>query len=171
MIGFRQGRTLMANPAWVKAMGKVELEFPARHNLALLVMSELYPTKEALDAAGTGAQEEARRRMRDLEQARALMLQRLKWYKPTIRVTMSRRDFVVAVGNDDQWRRFCRLIGAEGLASDVRFAGNPGRVANYGTLRPRIAERLRRAGRPVLLAAMKKDLAAARRFMAKQQLT
>jgi hypothetical protein len=46
---------------------------------------------------GTGAQEEARRRMNELAQARALMLKRLKWYKPTIRVTMSRRDLVVAL--------------------------------------------------------------------------
>ena len=38
------------------------------------------------------------------------------------------RLFVVAVGNDAQWRRLCSAIGAPGLGADVRFATNPGRV-------------------------------------------
>jgi crotonobetainyl-CoA:carnitine CoA-transferase CaiB-like acyl-CoA transferase len=38
------------------------------------------------------------------------------------------RSFVVAVGNDAQWRRLCAAIGAEALAADERFATNPGRV-------------------------------------------
>ena len=44
-----------------------------------------------------------------------------------------RRDgeFVVAVGNDEQWRRFCDVIGAAALADDERFATNRARVANY----------------------------------------
>ncbi|MND07703.1 hypothetical protein D3C83_298740 [compost metagenome] len=33
------------------------MTFEERDGKTLLVMSELYPTKEALDAAGTGAQE------------------------------------------------------------------------------------------------------------------
>src|SRR3954453_10067702 len=40
-------------------------------------------------------------------------------------------DFVVAVGNDDQWRRFCAVTG---LRADERFATNRGRVANYEDL-------------------------------------
>jgi len=52
-------------------------------------------------------------------------------------------DFVVAVGNDDQWRRFCRLLGAEEIAGDERFATNSARVRNYDTLRPLLVERLR----------------------------
>jgi crotonobetainyl-CoA:carnitine CoA-transferase CaiB-like acyl-CoA transferase len=38
------------------------------------------------------------------------------------------RPFVVSVGNDAQWRRLCRAIGADDLAADDRFATNPGRI-------------------------------------------
>jgi len=38
------------------------------------------------------------------------------------------RPFVVAVGNDGQWRKLCAAIGADALASDPRFATNPGPV-------------------------------------------
>jgi crotonobetainyl-CoA:carnitine CoA-transferase CaiB-like acyl-CoA transferase len=50
-------------------------------------------------------------------------------------------EFVVAVGNDDQWRRFCRILGG-GLADDERFATNRARVEQYETLRPLLVERL-----------------------------
>lgn len=59
-------------------------------------MSAVYDP-QLYGGTGTGAQEEARRRMNELAQARALMLKRLKWYKPAIRVTMSRRDLVVGL--------------------------------------------------------------------------
>jgi crotonobetainyl-CoA:carnitine CoA-transferase CaiB-like acyl-CoA transferase len=49
-------------------------------------------------------------------------------------------DFVLAVGNDDQWRRFCAV--AE-LPEDLRFATNRQRVTNYDAVRPFIADRLR----------------------------
>ena len=49
-------------------------------------------------------------------------------------------DFVLAVGNDDQWRRFCAV--AE-LPEDPRFATNRQRVTAYDELRPLVAERLR----------------------------
>jgi crotonobetainyl-CoA:carnitine CoA-transferase CaiB-like acyl-CoA transferase len=52
-------------------------------------------------------------------------------------------DFVVAVGNDEQWRRFCRIIDASDLAGDERFATNRARVMNYDALRPLLSERLR----------------------------
>lgn len=52
-------------------------------------------------------------------------------------------DFVIAVGNDDQWRRFCGVAGLDTLAADERFATNRARVANYDTLRPLLAGRLR----------------------------
>ncbi len=42
-------------------------------------------------------------------------------------------DFVIAVGNDDQWVRFC---GATGFPADPRFTTNRDRVANYTTLKP-----------------------------------
>jgi crotonobetainyl-CoA:carnitine CoA-transferase CaiB-like acyl-CoA transferase len=52
-------------------------------------------------------------------------------------------EFVIAVGNDDQWRRFCSVIGAETLANDERFATNRGRVSHYELLRPLLGDRLR----------------------------
>ena len=52
-------------------------------------------------------------------------------------------DFVVAVGNDEQWRRFCRILGAAALAGDERFATNRARVSHYDELRPLLVERLR----------------------------
>jgi crotonobetainyl-CoA:carnitine CoA-transferase CaiB-like acyl-CoA transferase len=48
-------------------------------------------------------------------------------------------DFVLAVGNDDQWRRFCEIAG---LPRDERFATNRQRVTAYNELRPLIEERL-----------------------------
>ncbi|HJZ76549.1 MAG TPA: CoA transferase [Vicinamibacterales bacterium] len=54
--------------------------------------------------------------------------------------TASDGDFVLAVGNDDQWRRFCAV--AE-LADDPRFATNRHRVTAYDALRPLVADRLR----------------------------
>lgn len=45
-------------------------------------------------------------------------------------------QFMLAVGNDDQWRRLCVVLGVEGLASDPRFATNPQRVACRGLLQP-----------------------------------
>jgi crotonobetainyl-CoA:carnitine CoA-transferase CaiB-like acyl-CoA transferase len=51
--------------------------------------------------------------------------------------------FVVAVGNDEQWRRFCAVLEREALSLDDRFATNRARVANYDALRPLLADRLR----------------------------
>jgi crotonobetainyl-CoA:carnitine CoA-transferase CaiB-like acyl-CoA transferase len=42
----------------------------------------------------------------------------------------SDRPFVVAVGNDAQWRRLCGALGLPDLGQDPRFATNPGRVEN-----------------------------------------
>jgi crotonobetainyl-CoA:carnitine CoA-transferase CaiB-like acyl-CoA transferase len=49
---------------------------------------------------------------------------------------------VLAVGNDDQWRRFCRVAGLEALEADERFATNPGRVRHYDVLAPSIRQAL-----------------------------
>ncbi len=51
-------------------------------------------------------------------------------------------EFVVAVGNDAQWRRFCEATGLTHLAADPRFATNPARVERYETLRPLLAAHL-----------------------------
>lgn len=56
-------------------------------------------------------------------------------------------DFVIAVGNDEQWRRFCGIAGLESIANDDRFATNRARVVHYDELRPLLAERLRMRGR------------------------
>ncbi len=52
-------------------------------------------------------------------------------------------EFVVAVGNDEQWGRFCAATNLDDLAADERFATNRARVTNYDTLRPLLGDRLR----------------------------
>jgi crotonobetainyl-CoA:carnitine CoA-transferase CaiB-like acyl-CoA transferase len=64
-------------------------------------------------------------------------------------------EFVVAVGNDEQWRRFCAVLEAPALAEHERFATNRGRVSNYAELRPMIAEGLRRRTRAEWVARLK----------------
>ncbi len=56
-------------------------------------------------------------------------------------------EFVLAVGNDDQFRRFCRVTELDAMAGDERFATNPGRVGNYAALRVELAAALRRRPR------------------------
>lgn len=46
---------------------------------------------------------------------------------------------VLAVGNDDQFRRFAVEAGFPAWANDARFATNPGRVANRADLIPLVA--------------------------------
>jgi formyl-CoA transferase/CoA:oxalate CoA-transferase len=53
-------------------------------------------------------------------------------------------EFVLAIGNDDQWRRFC---GVAEIAEEERFATNRQRVVAYDDLRPLLAARLRRESR------------------------
>jgi crotonobetainyl-CoA:carnitine CoA-transferase CaiB-like acyl-CoA transferase len=47
---------------------------------------------------------------------------------------------VLAVGNDDQFRRFARAIGRPELADDARFATNVERVRNLDVLHPMICD-------------------------------
>jgi len=49
-------------------------------------------------------------------------------------------EFVVAVGTDEQWRKFC---GVAALEASERFATNRGRVTGYAELRPLIADRMK----------------------------
>src|SRR6187431_692000 len=44
-------------------------------------------------------------------------------------------DFVLSVGNDDQFRRLSEVLGRPGLAADPRFTTNANRVANHQALR------------------------------------
>ncbi len=50
---------------------------------------------------------------------------------------------VLAVGNDEQWQRFCTIAGLPSLGDNVDFADNPGRVRHYDALRPAIADAMR----------------------------
>jgi crotonobetainyl-CoA:carnitine CoA-transferase CaiB-like acyl-CoA transferase len=47
-------------------------------------------------------------------------------------------DFFLAVGNDDQFRRFCAASGLAPLCDDPRFATNPARVVHHVELRQRL---------------------------------
>ena len=47
-------------------------------------------------------------------------------------------EFFLAVGNDDQFGRFCRVAGLLELVEDPRFATNPQRVRNADDLRARL---------------------------------
>jgi len=46
---------------------------------------------------------------------------------------------VLAVGNDDQWQRFCRAANLVDAAADARFLTNEGRVQHYAALQPIVA--------------------------------
>ncbi|EPR76687.1 CAIB-BAIF family protein [Leifsonia rubra CMS 76R] len=58
--------------------------------------------------------------------------------------TFTARDgpFVIAVGNDGQFRRLVGLLGLAELAGDPRFARNENRVTNRGELRTILGSRL-----------------------------
>jgi crotonobetainyl-CoA:carnitine CoA-transferase CaiB-like acyl-CoA transferase len=49
---------------------------------------------------------------------------------------------VLAVGNDEQFARFCAVLGRPDLAQDERFKTNAGRVRNNATLTPILADAL-----------------------------
>jgi formyl-CoA transferase/CoA:oxalate CoA-transferase len=51
-------------------------------------------------------------------------------------------EFVIAVGNDEQWRRFCGVLQSPELGTDARFATNRARIANYTELRPLLSAML-----------------------------
>jgi formyl-CoA transferase/CoA:oxalate CoA-transferase len=63
-------------------------------------------------------------------------------------------DLVLAVGNDDLWRSFCRAVDLEVLAADERFATNRVRVLNYDTLKPLLDARLRTRTRAEWIARL-----------------
>lgn len=50
---------------------------------------------------------------------------------------------VLAVGNDDQFQRFCRVAELTEVATDPRFLTNAGRVEHHDTLQPLVAGALR----------------------------
>ncbi|MNS85076.1 Succinyl-CoA:(R)-benzylsuccinate CoA-transferase subunit BbsF [compost metagenome] len=48
-------------------------------------------------------------------------------------------EIVVAVGNDDQWQRYCAAIGRPDLAADTRWTKVTGRIQGRDTLVPELA--------------------------------
>jgi crotonobetainyl-CoA:carnitine CoA-transferase CaiB-like acyl-CoA transferase len=63
-------------------------------------------------------------------------------------------EVVLAAGNDELWRRFCRVAGLDAYAGDPRFATNRDRVRNYGTLRPIVADAFSKRTRAEWLAVL-----------------
>ena len=61
---------------------------------------------------------------------------------------------ILAVGNDGQFQRFCRIVNFAELADDPKFATNAARVINRGALRERIVDRLAGFERAPLLAEL-----------------
>ena len=52
-------------------------------------------------------------------------------------------DFVIAGGNDEIWRRLCRVIGRPDLADDARFRTNADRASHYDELRTELDRALK----------------------------
>ena len=64
-------------------------------------------------------------------------------------------DFVLSVGNDDQFRRLAGVLGQPALAGDARFVTNADRVANAETLRRELSAALASWRRADLLQALR----------------
>jgi crotonobetainyl-CoA:carnitine CoA-transferase CaiB-like acyl-CoA transferase len=64
--------------------------------------------------------------------------------------------FILAVGNDGQFQKFCAVVGLDDLPGDPDFATNPARVSNRAALRARMIARLETMERDPLLAALEK---------------
>jgi len=62
--------------------------------------------------------------------------------------------FILAVGNDSQFRKFCAVVGLEALAADPAYATNAARVANRTALRELIVPRLAGFDRATLLTRL-----------------
>lgn len=65
--------------------------------------------------------------------------------------------FILAVGNDGQFRKFCAVVGLDALADDPLYATNAARVANRVTLREKMVASLAAFEREALLAALEKS--------------
>jgi crotonobetainyl-CoA:carnitine CoA-transferase CaiB-like acyl-CoA transferase len=63
-------------------------------------------------------------------------------------------DFVLSVGNDDQFHRLARVLGRPGLATDPRFATNADRVGHCDALRRELSPLFAPWTRRELLAAL-----------------
>ncbi|MEO5322340.1 CaiB/BaiF CoA-transferase family protein [Mesorhizobium sp. CC13] len=64
--------------------------------------------------------------------------------------------FILAVGNDGQFQKFCAVVGLENIATDPLFATNSARVANRVALREKMVAALAGFGREALLGLLEK---------------
>lgn len=62
--------------------------------------------------------------------------------------------FILAVGNDGQFQKFCAIVGLEAIATDPLFATNSARVTNRVALREKIVAALAAFDRETLLARL-----------------
>ena len=65
--------------------------------------------------------------------------------------------FILAVGNDGQFRKFCSVVGLDDCATHADFATNAARVANRDALRSRMVTALAAFDRQPLLVALEKE--------------
>jgi len=63
---------------------------------------------------------------------------------------------ILAVGNDGQFQRFCKVVGLDHLAIDPDFSTNPARVTNRARLREIIVATLAEWDRDMLLTDLEK---------------
>ena len=63
--------------------------------------------------------------------------------------------FLLAVGNDAQFARFCDVIGMPDLAADARFTTNLARIENRTALMPRIAPAMKKMPKDALIARLR----------------
>jgi crotonobetainyl-CoA:carnitine CoA-transferase CaiB-like acyl-CoA transferase len=64
-------------------------------------------------------------------------------------------DVVIAIGNDEQWRRFCDVAEIPEIGRDARFVTNRLRVENYAVLRLLLAQKLSARRRDEWLQALR----------------
>jgi len=62
---------------------------------------------------------------------------------------------IVAVGNDSQFGRFCRILGVSEMAEDADFATNIRRIKNREALLPKLEALFATRGKQEMLDAMK----------------
>jgi crotonobetainyl-CoA:carnitine CoA-transferase CaiB-like acyl-CoA transferase len=56
-------------------------------------------------------------------------------------------EFVIAGGNDEIWRRLCKVIGRPDLADDPRYRSNADRVMHYDAVKAELEQALQRRSR------------------------
>lgn len=62
---------------------------------------------------------------------------------------------IVAVGNDAQFHRYCKVLGTDGVSNDARFATNGDRVRHRDALTALLAPRMATRSRDEMLTALR----------------